>query len=56
MIPLRTIPPLNILYTILNNAGIVLNLDAELNHMGVGVVVVVGGGGGLSKNLVKPWA
>ena len=33
MIPLRTIPPLNILYTILNNAGIVLNLDAELNHM-----------------------
>ena len=33
MIPLRTIPPLNKLDTISNNAGIVLHLDAELNHM-----------------------
>ena len=33
MMPLRTIPPLNILDATLNNAGIVLHLDAELNHM-----------------------
>ena len=33
MMPLRTIPPLNILDTTSNNAGIVLHLDAELNHM-----------------------
>jgi len=33
MMPLRTIPPLNILDTTSSNAGIVLHLDAELNHM-----------------------
>ena len=33
MMPLRTIPPLNILDATSNNAGIVLHLDAELNHM-----------------------
>ena len=37
MMPLRTIPPLNILDTTSNNAGIVLHLDAELNHMLLGI-------------------